>query len=416
MSVPPQSWWGRLWQPFWTLPAVICAMGVTVGLLLPPLEQRVAHRLPFVFQGGPEGARSVLGTIASAMISVTGLVFSITMVVLQLASSQFTPRVLGAFLSSRITQVTLGVFTASFVFALSVLRYVQGEGADRDKFVPQVSVTLAFVLVLASVGCFLGFIHHITTSIQVSQVISRVGDETAQVLDRLYPTDYDDGPQQTATWSPTAGTARVVVTASGRHGSVTHVDAERLLDLAQRLDAVITVDVQVGAFVTVGQQIARVWGREELEAADHDEVRRRIWLGDERQLRHEVGYGLRQLVDIADRALSPGINDPTTAILVVNEIHRLLRTLVTREMPSPYVCDPDGTVRVVDQPQAIEGLIAFGVREIGHYSAGTQRVEARLTTMLTDLQECALPRYRAIIETLLDELRHRSHDDDEDLS
>ena len=111
---------------FWALPATICAVAVLLGLSLPPLERGISAHLPYVFQGGPDGARSVLGSIAGAMISVTGLVFSITMVVLQLASSQFTPRVLGSFLSSRITQATLGVFTASFVFALTVLRFVQG--------------------------------------------------------------------------------------------------------------------------------------------------------------------------------------------------------------------------------------------------------------------------------------------------
>lgn len=150
LAVPAESRWSRIWRPFWTLPAAICLVAVVAGLVLPPLEERISAHIPFVFQGGPDGARSVLGTIASAMISVTGLIFSITMVVLQLASSQFTPRVLGTFLSSRITQLTLGVFTATFVFSLSVLRYVKGANENGGNFVPQTSVTLAFALVLAS--------------------------------------------------------------------------------------------------------------------------------------------------------------------------------------------------------------------------------------------------------------------------
>lgn len=404
LAVPAESRWTRTWRPFWTLPASICALAVVAGLMLPPLEQQFSTP-PYVFQGGPDGARSVLGTIASAMISVTGLVFSITMVVLQLASSQFTPRVLGTFLSSRITQVTLGVFTATFVFSLSVLRYVQGSNNDGGQFVPQLSVSLAFVLVLASVGCFLAFIHHITTSIQVSQVISRVGEDTIEAMQQIYPAQPGvDLPHRGATWSPEVGTSRVVVTLTDRHGSVTHIDAKALLALADRLDAVITVDVQAGQFVTAGQQIARVWGRDEIDESDADAIRRRIWVGSERQLRQEIGFGLRQLVDIAERALSPGINDPTTALQVIDEIHRILRELVVREMPSPYVADEQGNVRVVHRPQAIEGLLQMPVREIAHYGADAVRVVPRLRAMLIDLRSCALDRYRSTIDALVEEL------------
>ena len=128
------GWWERLWGPFWVLPSMICALAVAAGLLLPRIEAALTDDLPYLFGGGAESARSLLSTIASAMISVTGLVFSITMVVMQLASSQFTPRLLGSFLSSRITQVTLGVFTSSFVFALIVLRDVRG---GDEPFVPR---------------------------------------------------------------------------------------------------------------------------------------------------------------------------------------------------------------------------------------------------------------------------------------
>ena len=163
-SVEASSWWHNVWRPFWAVPAACAVSAVALGLALPLLDEGLQTELPYVFQGGPSGARNLLGTIATGMISMTGLVFSITMVVLQLASSQFTPRVLGSFLESRITQATLGVFTASFVFALTVTRSVRGDYGETGTFVPQVSVTAAFVLVLASVGCFLAFIHHITSS------------------------------------------------------------------------------------------------------------------------------------------------------------------------------------------------------------------------------------------------------------
>lgn len=136
-------------------------------------------------------------------------------------------------MSSRITQLTLGVFTATFVFSLSVLRYVKGANENGGNFVPQTSVTLAFALVLASVACFVAFIHLITTSIQVAHVISRIGDNTVDALDAVYPAtpDDDDTPRHGPTWSPVEGAPRVPVLVRDRHGSVTHIDAQALIDL-----------------------------------------------------------------------------------------------------------------------------------------------------------------------------------------
>lgn len=178
-SVASRSVWRDLWSPFWAVPVACVVAALVLGVVLPIAEEGFDAELPYVFQGGPSGARGLLGNIATGMISMTGLVFSITMVILQLASSQFSPRVLGNFLGSRITQATFGVFTATFVYALTVTRYVRGDYGETSAFVPQVSVTLAFLLVVACVGCFLAFIHHITTSIQVSKVISGIGDRTS---------------------------------------------------------------------------------------------------------------------------------------------------------------------------------------------------------------------------------------------
>ena len=385
------------------MPAAWCVVALVVGVVLPALDIGLSDDLSFIFQGGPAGARDLLGTIATAMISVTGLVFSITMVTLQLASSQFTPRVLGTFLSSRTVQNTLGVFVATFVFALTVSRSVRG-GDGAEAFVPQLSVSVAFGLVLASVGFFLAFIHHITTSIQVTQVISSVGERTAALLDRMYP-DAVDGDDLAAGpgWSPDPGMPRRAV-ASARHGVVTWVDQKALVRWAAEHDVVVTVDRAVGEFVTEGQTVVRVWGvcdlpDEELEALyDH------LGLGSDRLMTQDVAFGFRQLVDIAERALSPGINDPTTAEQCIDEIHRLLRRLVGRASPSPFIADRDGAVRLVHSPQAVAELVAMPVRELAHYGAQSVRIIPRLREMLQDLLVASAPRYRTAVTGHLDEL------------
>ncbi|WP_260115292.1 DUF2254 domain-containing protein [Ornithinimicrobium sp. INDO-MA30-4] len=174
----------RAFEPFWVIPALWCVGALIAGIFVPSLDSTLSQYVPLLFQAGPEGARTFLSSIAGAMISVTGLVFSITIVVLQLASSQFSPRVLRTFLDERVPQFTLGIFTASFVYALTLMRSVAGTPVDGASSVPQIGVTIAFLLVLLSVGIFLAFIHHITQAISVDTIIQTVGKETGSLLKR----------------------------------------------------------------------------------------------------------------------------------------------------------------------------------------------------------------------------------------
>ncbi|MGB3764641.1 MAG: DUF2254 family protein, partial [Ornithinimicrobium sp.] len=238
MAEPRRSGgFGRLWRrafsPFWMVPAMCCLLALAAGLLLPQVDEELGQYVPFLFQAGPDGARSMLSTIAGAMISVTGLVFSITIVVLQLASSQFSPRVLRTFLDDRTPQLTLGIFSASFVYALTVMRDVSGSTDGSAGSVPQIALTVAFVLVLASVGLFLAFIHHITQSISVDTILRTVGEETLALVHRGRPTseehpdsgdpsDSDPGPARVPSERP--GQVVVLVESSGYLNSVNHRD------------------------------------------------------------------------------------------------------------------------------------------------------------------------------------------------
>lgn len=395
------SWWRDLWQPFWAVPVACVVAALALGLVLPVAEEAIDVDLPYVFQGGPDGARSVLGDIAGGMISMTGLVFSITMVILQLASSQFSPRVLGNFLGNRITQWTFGVFTGTFVYALAVIRYVRGDYGETSAFVPQLGVTLAFLLVLASVGCFLAFIHHITSSIQVAQVISRIGDTTLALVERMYPEPADpDALEPGPTWSPMPGTPRVAVCTRRRHGRITHVDYDALVSYAREHDVVITIDRPVGQFLAEGQSLLRIWGVDSLPEEEIERLYDTVGLASERELRQDVAFGIRQLVDIATRALSSGVNDATTAVQVLDELHRVLRLLVARESPSPYIADPAGVVRIVHDPQSVEDLLELAVAEINHHGKDSLQVPTRIRAMLADLDEASAPRYRPAIARL----------------
>ena len=268
------------------------------------------------------------------MISFTGLVFSITIVVLQLTSSQFSPRVLHMFLHDRFNQFALGVFVATFVYGLVVLRAVRGT-AQVDPFVPQVAVTTSFGFVITSVVVFLAYIHHITQTIRAATIIATIGKETADLLERRFPADaahgYDQSRGQDRGRGPVAQvpSGPVNLVEAPQAGVVLRVDDDVLLALAEDSGSTLRLLRAVGEFVPTGAPLIAVHGQ---RLPGEDRLRRAVHLGTERSMEEDVGFGLRQLVDIAERALSPGVNDPTTAVQVIDQVHDLLRRLVTRPL------------------------------------------------------------------------------------
>lgn len=406
-DIPRETRWDQLWRPFWAIPAVSVAAALILGFLMPTWERGLSEpALEFVFEGGPDAAREVLGTISSSTISVTGLIFSITLVVLQLVSSQFSPRMLNGFLRNRIVQATLGIFLGTFVFSLTVIRYVWSDEEDITGFVPRASVSVAFLLVLGCLGFFLAFIRLITSSMQVANAISEIGEETMQLAERLYPARGEDaGPVQGPGWSPRPGDPREEARADS-HGSLVWVDYKKLVAWAVENDAVVTVDRQVGDFLVEGQPLLRVWWDGELDDGDRRSLRSAVEVRTERELQQDVAFGFRQLVDIADRALSPGINDPATAAQCVQEIHRIFRYLVTVVEPSPYIADDDGGVRVVHQPQRVADMLDEVIREIHFYGSESALIPALLSDMVEDLATVATDSIRPTLDRargLLDE-------------
>ena len=237
---------------------------VVLGLTLVRLDAALEDDLRFAFDAGPDGAREVLSAVSSSMITFTGLVFSITIVVLQLTSSQFSPRVLRTFLRDRLTQFALGTFVATFVYSVTVLRTVtSGEDAV---FVPAISTTVALVLLLLSVGMFVAYIHHIATSIQVSSIMTAIGAETRATLHNRYPTGLDEPGQPTS--APDLPVAAVLP--APRTGVVTHIDIDRLVTMARDAGVVLRTELGPGDFIAEGAPLIEVLGAGAVDAGAVD--------------------------------------------------------------------------------------------------------------------------------------------------
>jgi uncharacterized membrane protein len=379
---------------FWLVPAACAAGAVLLAIGLVSLDDVIGELSAFyLFPGPPEGARSVLGAIISAMISFTGLVFSITIVVLQLTSSQFSPRVLRNFLRDRTIRWSLGVFVATFVYAMTVIREVQGTNT-AGAFVPRIAVTGAYVLVLISVAVFIHYIHHIANMIRIATVIAGIGDESRRLIGRHFPADPPPAPP------PPDLTASEVVS-SRRAGVIVAVDERTIVEQARRADAVVVLVPRVGDFVPAGAPLFRIrtsgTGRRRSDDDFTGRLDRLVGTENERSVEQDLAFSFRQLVDIGERALSSGINDPTTATQVIDVLHDLLRRLAGRELPSGRFADHEGYTRLVVPQYGFDDYLQVAVAELWHYGSDDSRVRERLAAMLRDLHAVARPQYRAAI-------------------
>lgn len=378
----------------WPLPALAVALAVVMGVALPALDSAVDGELPesigvLLFGGGPEAARSILQAISGSLITVTSLTFSLTVVTLQLASSQFSPRLLRTFTSDRFVHGTLALFLAAFAFALTVMRSVRDEGNGNSAFVPEISVTVAFALAIASVVGLVLFLAHLAREIRVETMMRRVNLETQETIDRVFAEDRPAcGP------SPVPSSSAVPIT-SVSSGFLTSVDKDALLRAVKKCNAVVQLDLAPGSSLVSGVPFATAWpvekgavlGAETRETLTH-EVNAAVATGFERTNVQDVEFGFRQLVDVAVRALSPGLNDPTTAVHVVGHLSDLLCRLAERNPGPEHLTDDNGRVRVVLSLPTLRGLLDMSVDQPRKYGAADPAVAGRLLGLLHELAWC----------------------------
>lgn len=382
----------------WLIPvtAVLAAMGFAEMLLRVDRRIEQHHEAWYLFNGPADSAREFLSTIATALMTLTGVVFSITILVLQLASTQFSPRVLRTFLEDRLTRFTMGLFVGSFTYAMTLLPEVRGATDQQPAFVPALSVFVAFVLVVLCVAVFVRYIHHMAQSIRAVHLTYRVADETRHSMERMYPEQAEEpvAPVPVPREPPDQEFPH-----DRPPGVVVAIDEEELLALSCEHDVVIGLVPMVGDFLPRGAPLFKVWGKGRLSL---EELRDNVVVGQERTPQQDPAFGFRQLVDVAERALSPGVNDPTTAVQALDQIHDLLRTLAKRVIPALTRLDSSGRLRLILPRPDWETLVRLGLDEIREYGEGSIQVARRLRAVLEDLLSAAPEPRRAVLQEQLD--------------
>mgnify|MGYP001110014410 CR=1 FL=1 len=371
MQTKSANIWEQLRSSYWFVPSLMALLAILLSFgtiaLDKSLQREIEEAFGLIWAGGPEGARGLLSTVASSMLGVAGVTFSITIATLSLASSQFGPHLIRKFMRDTSNQVVLGTFVAAFVYSLLVLRTVRT--GEESQFVPYISVTIAILMALAGTGVLIYFIHHVASSIQAPHVIAAINRDLESAIDQLFPNKHKAGraapqseqqhPKQDI---PEHFDYNSYSVEAHDNGYLQAIDYQSLLKHATQCDLVLRVESNPGSFVVQGTPLVTAWPRGNIDEKLQDKMNDAFMLARQSNLTQDVKFAITQMAEVAVRSLSPGVNDPFTAIICVDWFSAALSRIAEREAPSPYHYDDDGKLRLVAQVVTFAELLdtAFG--------------------------------------------------------
>ncbi len=371
---------------FLVRPVVIALVIGLCGAVLSSVEEAIpalsdwVPRTLFPSHQDPQVAQVILSVIATSIMTVVSIVFAILLMTLTLASMQFSPRILISFVRDQGTQWTLGIFLGTFTYCLAALPAARSM---PQPFSPVLTVLGAMLLALVSVGWLLFFIHHISHAISVNHIVDRIARETEGVIDALMP-DYQPAHRLTAT-VVAAPEEPVFPILNEVSGYIRFIDTGRLVAFARLHHLRIRVTRPVGAFIPAGVPLLMVSRRTRLDRTHAVDLTGAFDIGPMRTLQQDVEFGVIQIVDIALRAISPAVNDPSTAISCIDQLSRILIRWIDRIPPETLLFSPPHVLRVILPWIDLDGLLNTAVEQIRAYGAGDAAVSLRLLRLLHDV-------------------------------
>jgi len=377
---------GFLVRPL-TITLVLGATGAFLSWLeetTPSVSGFVPHVL-FPSHSDPQVAQVILGGIAASIMTVVSIVFAILLMTLTLASMQFSPRIIVSFAKDRVTQWTLGIFLGTFSYCMAALP--TARSLPRP-FAPVATVSGAMLLALACVSWLLFFIHHISQAISVSHIVDRIASETEAMIDEMMPWPHKaDGRIETdqvdfSTWDTPV--------LSDTSGYIRFIDTGRLVALSKSYHVKAQVIRRVGQFVPAGTPILMVYKGDRLSPENSAELRSAFDLGPSRTLQQDVEFGVLQIVDIALKAISPAVNDPSTGVTCVDQLSRIMIRFASREPPVSLLYDPPGVIRASIPWTDFDRLLTAAFEQIRLYSTADIAVSLRMLRALGDIASSTL--------------------------
>ncbi|MGF1479327.1 MAG: DUF2254 domain-containing protein [Cyanophyceae cyanobacterium] len=379
--------WQSLLASYWFIPALMAASAVGLSLGMLRLDETsqsdIIAALGWTYTRDADGARTILSVIAGSSITVATTAFSITIVALQLASSQFGPRILRNFMQDRGNQVVLGTFIATFLYCLLVLRSVQGR--DDGQFLPQLSVAFSIMLATLNLAVLIYFIHHAAESIQADNVVQRVSEDLERTIEQLFPQQLGKGHKSSESPVPADFARRACPVHVTQRGYIQVIDDRLLMKVAQENNVLMRLLHRPGHFVVAKATLVMVYPGERVDKQLASQINRAFVLGAQRTQQQDLDFAVEQLVEIAVRALSPGINDPFTAMRCIDQLGAALCRLAQKDIPSPYRTDERGTLRIIANPITFADIIDTAFDQIRQYSRSAVEVRIRLLEAIANI-------------------------------
>lgn len=387
---------------YWFFPSWMSLMSALLAWAAVSLDQADPDwigKISWVGAAHPDGARQILSVIGGSMVTVAGTVFSVTIAAVVYASGQYGPRLLSNFMSDRGNQVTLGTFISTFVYCLLVLRTIRSaDETGSSEFVPDLALMIALVLALCSIAVLIYFIHHVPSKLHINSVIADIGVKLAESLKSRFPQSLGSARDEGMS-SARDSTARMRLVAQAgsqdrgstyqitksTSGYLQLIDDDTLLEAATRYDLVIRLRVQPGDFIHHRRIVADVWPADRCSEGARAAIAEALAVGVRRTPIQDIRFLIDELVEIAARALSPGVNDPFTAITCIDWLGAAIMDVALRDFPSHLRVDGSGDLRIVAHPVTFATLLDRSFGALRQYCAGDALAAARYIEVLGEI-------------------------------
>lgn len=382
--------WEELMATFWFVPVLIIILAVLLSMGLVSIDSSISISQEgwgrFFLVNSTDSARSILSTISGAMIGVAGTVFSVTLVALTLASSQFGPRLIKNFMYVRLNQVVLGSYIATYLYCLLVLNAI--KDGDGFTFIPSISIFIAILAAIINIILLIVFIHQIAISIQADKVISEISSLISKQVEKLFPEKIGDERSDNKSFDQDKVISTYKKNASiksPKGGYLQYIDNEVLLDIMASNDSLFELNHRPGSFLVKGEKMGVLYSKQEWEEESIDKLLNQFVYGNTKTSQQDLEYSIHQMVEIAARALSPGVNDPYTAIACIDNLTATMCYLAEAKFPSKYWFDEENNLRVIADVLDFEGVLDAAFNQIRQFSAGSPAVIIRLMESLTTI-------------------------------
>jgi uncharacterized membrane protein len=379
---------GELTDTFWFIPVIIIMMSVLLSIGLVYIDELVSFEHDdvlsrFFFVNSPDSARAILSTISGAMMGVAGTVFSITLVALTLASSQFGPRLIKNFMYVRLNQVVLGSYISTYLYCLLVLNAIRD--VENHTFIPSISILVAIIFAMINIILLIVFIHQIAMSIQADKVISDISSFIAKQVEKLFPEkmgmEIDDEDDIDLTAAIFEYKIHFSIK-SPKNGYFQYVDGEGLMEIISECDSLFKLNHRPGSHLVEGAELGFMYSNKNWGQNDLKKLQSQFIIGDTKTSKQDLEFSINQMVEIASRALSTGMNDPFTAITCIDNLTSTMCFLAQAEFPSKYRHDDNGNLRIISDVMVFEGVLDAAFNQIRQFSKDSPSVMIKLMEAL----------------------------------